>query len=119
MDKTWLESCLAAGEFLYGELVVTVLQKLYATRGEQISKEEIMECYDESYMMLCDVEMFTPLIATEGEIQKVFKEADRNGNPYASLHYDLDGLQYLRRGREPAASEDYWMSASSQIMELA
>ena len=42
MDKTWLETCLAAGEFLYGEFPVTVLQKLYATRGEQISKEEIM-----------------------------------------------------------------------------
>ena len=39
-----------------------------------------MEFYDESLMMLCDGEMFTPLIATEGEIQKVFREADETGN---------------------------------------
>ena len=118
MDKTWLEACLAAGEFLYGEFPVTVLQKLYATKGEKISKEEIMEFYDESYMMLCDGEMFTPLIATEGEILKVFKEADRNGNPYASLHYDLDELQYLRREREKDGGIEYWIPTSSQIEEL-
>ena len=34
MDKTWLETCLTAGEFLYGEFPVAVLQKLYETKGE-------------------------------------------------------------------------------------
>lgn len=118
MDKTWLETCLAAGEFLYGEFPVTVLQKLYATRGEQISKEEIMEFYDESYMMLCDGEMFTPLIVTEGEMLKQFKDLDAAGNPYASLHFDLGELQYLRKENQIVADQPYWIPTASQIEEL-
>jgi hypothetical protein len=118
MDKTWLETCLAAGEFLYGEFPVTVLQKLYATRGEKISKEEIMEFYDESYMMLCDGEMFTPLIVTEGEMLKQFKDLDAVGNPYASLHFDLGELQYLRKENQTVADQPYWIPTASQIEEL-
>ena len=79
MDQKWLETCLTAGEFLYGEFPVSVLQRLYGTRGEKVTKQEIMEFYDESYMMLCDGEMFTPLIATEDPMLAMFKEADKNG----------------------------------------
>ena len=71
MDKKWLETCLTAGEFLYGEFPVSVLQKLYATKGGKVTDAEIMEFYDESYMMLCDGEMFSPLIATEGEMLRI------------------------------------------------
>lgn len=41
MDKTWLETCLAAGEFLYGEFPVTVLQKLYIDLLMSESMKEI------------------------------------------------------------------------------
>ena len=74
--------------------------------------------YNESYMMLCDGEMFSPLIATEGEMLSIFKEADRNGNPYASLHFDLDELKELRHEHEIVASEDYWIPSAAQIEEL-
>lgn len=118
MDQKWLETCLTAGELLYGEFPVSILQKLYATKGEQISKAEIMEFYDESYMMLCDGETFTPLLATEDPMLSMFKEADKNGNPYASLHYDIDELKELRKGHEIVAAEDYWIPKASQIEEL-
>ena len=118
MDQKWLETCLTAGEFLYGEFPISVLQRLYATKGEKVTTAEIMEFYDESYMMLCDGDMFSPLIATEREMLNIFKEADRNGNPYASFHYDLDELKKLRRGHEIVASEDYWIPSAAQIEEL-
>ena len=118
MDKTWLETCLTAGEFLYGEFPVTVLQRLYATKGGKVTDAEIMEFYDESYMMLCDGEMFSPLVATEGETLRLFKEADKNGNPYASLHFDIDELKELRQGHKIVADQDYWIPTSSQIEEL-
>lgn len=118
MDQKWLETCLTAGEFLYGEFPVTVLQKLYETKGEKISNAEIMEFYDESYMMLCDGEMFSPLIATEDPMLSMFKEADKNGNPYASLHYDLSELKTLRKEHDFVSSVDYWIPSASQIEEL-
>mgnify|MGYP002624696684 FL=1 len=118
MNQKWLETCLTAGEFLYGEFPVSVLQKLYATKGGKVTDTEIMEFYDESYMMLCDGETFSPLIATEGEMLRMFKEADAAGNPYASLHFDIDELKELRKGHEIVADQDYWMPTSSQIEEL-
>ena len=60
-------------------------------------------------MMLCDGQMFTPLIATAEPLLSVFKEADEAGNPYASLHFDLDELQYLRHEREKAGDVEYWI----------
>ena len=110
--------CLTAAEFLYGEFPVVVLRKLYATKGGNVTVREIMAFCDESYMMLCDGEMFTPLIATADPGLAMFREADRNGNPYASLHYDLDELEEVRRGQEMLAEEDYWIPSAAQIEEL-
>lgn len=118
MDKNWLGTCVTAGEFLYGEYPMDVLLKLYATKGEKVTKEEVMEFYDSSLMMLCNGETFSPLIATEGEMLAKFKEADKNGNPYASLHYDLDELQYLRKENQIVADQPYWIPTASQIEEL-
>lgn len=118
MDRNWLETCLTAGEFLYGEFPVEVLQKLYATKGERVTVPEIMEVCDESSMMVCDGKMFSPRIVTEGPLFSVFKEADEAGNPYASLHFDLIELEELRSGHEITASVDYWLPSASQIEEL-
>ncbi len=38
LDKYWLDICITAGELLYGEYPISVLQELYATKGERISK---------------------------------------------------------------------------------
>lgn len=50
MDKTWLDTCITAGEFLYGEYPVSVLKTLYETKGEKITTEQIMEYYDSGWV---------------------------------------------------------------------
>ncbi len=116
MDQKWLETCINAGELLYGEFPMDVLLKLYATKGKKVTTEQVMEFYDSSLMMLCDGEMFTPLIATEGEVLDMFKEADAAGNPYASLHFDLTELKALRKTQEDV--EEFYIPAASEIEEL-
>ena len=118
MDKTWLDTCITAGEFLYGEYPLSVLQELYATKGEKISKEQIMEYFDSGSMMVCDGETVSPLIAAEGETLRLFKEADKNGNPYASLHFDLDELEVLRKENSVIVDQPYWIPTAKQIEEL-
>ena len=118
MDKTWLDTCITAGELLYGEYPVDVLRQLYETKREKITREQIMEFYDNGSMMVCDGETVSPLIATEGEMLKLFKEADKNGNPYASLHFDLDELKALRKENAVIEGQPYWIPTASQIEEL-
>ena len=109
MDKTWLDTCITAGEFLYGEYPVSVLKTLYETKGEKITTEQIMEYYDSGSMMVCDGEMVSLLIATTDPILGMFKEADKNGNPYASLHFDLDELEVLRKENSVIEDQPYWI----------
>lgn len=85
MNKTWLDTCITAGEFLYGEYPVSVLKQLYETRGEKITVAELLNFFDTGSMMVCDGEMVSPMIATEGDVLRMFKDADAAGNPYASL----------------------------------
>lgn len=109
MDKNWLNTCITAGELLYGEYPVSVLQKLYATKGEKIGTGELQEFFDSGSMMVCDGETVSPMIATEGEMLRLFKEADKNGNPYASLHFDLAELQVLRKENAVIEDQPYWI----------
>ncbi len=118
VDQKWMETCINAGELLYGEFPMEVFHKLYETKCPKTTTEEVMEYYDESLMMLCDGQMFTPLIATAEPLLSVFKEADEAGNPYASLHFDLDELQYLRHEREKAVDVEYWIPKAKQIEEI-
>ena len=118
MDKAWLDTCITAGEFLYGEYPITVLQELYATKGEKVTTEQIMEFFDSGSMMVCDGETVSPLIATTDPMLGMFKEADKNGNPYASLHFDLDELQVLRKENSVIEDQLYWIPTAKQIEEL-
>ena len=117
IDQKWMETCINAGELLYGEFPMSIFHRLYETRCPKMTTEEVMEYYDESLMMLCDGEMFTPLMATEGEILRVFKDADAAGNPYASLHFDLNELKALRKEQSLPGLE-YWIPTAKQIGEL-
>lgn len=117
VDQKWMETCINAGELLYGEFPMKVFHKLYETRCPKTTTEEVMEYYDESLMMLCDGEMFTPLIATSDPILSVFKEADEAGNSYASLHFDITELQTLRKEQSLPGLE-YWIPSAAQIEEL-
>ena len=85
------------GELLYGEYPVSVLQELYATKGERISKKQIVESFDNGSMMVCDGEMVSPIVVTDREMLKLFREADASDNPYASLHLDPTELKVLRK----------------------
>ena len=119
IDQKWLDTCVTAGEFLYGEYPVEVLKQLYETKGGKISREQIMEYCDSGSMMVCDGETVSPLIATTEPILGMFREADRNGNPYASLHFDLDELKALRKGNAVIGDQPYWIPTAAQIGELA
>ncbi len=118
MDKKWLETCLTAGEFLYGEYPVTVLQELYATKVEKISEEQIIEFCGSSSMMVYDGEMVTPMIVTTGPMLEMLRKADKEGNPYASLHFDPDELQVLLKERAHLKDQPYWIPNANQIEEL-
>ena len=118
MDKKWLDTCITAGEFLYGEYPIEVLQTLYETKGEKISKEQIMEYYDSGSMMVCDGETVSPMIATTDPMLGMFREADKNGNPYASLHFDMDELMVLRKENAIIEDQPYWIPTAAQIEEL-
>ena len=116
INKAWMEKCINAGELLYGEFPMSVFHQLYATKAEPVDTSTVMEYYDESLMMLCDGEMFTPLIATEGELLRIFKDADAAGNPYASLHFDLTELKALRKTQ--ADVKEFYIPTASEIDEL-
>ena len=106
------------GELLYGEYPVSVLQELYATKGERISKKQIVESFDNGSMMVCDGEMVSPMVVTDREMLKLFREADARGNPYASLHLDPTELQVLRKENAVIRDQPYWIPTSKQIEEL-
>ena len=119
VDQKWMETCINAGELLYGEFPMEVFHKLYETKCPKTTTEEVMEYYDESLMMLCDGERFTPLLATKDPLLSVFKEADAAGNPFASIHFDLGELQQLRKETQIVADVDYWIPSTKQIEQLA
>ena len=81
MDKSWLDICVTAGEWLYGEYPAEVLKALYEIGGEKISTDELLESLDAESMMVYDGEMIRPVIVTEGEMLSRLKEADAVGNP--------------------------------------
>ena len=97
LDKEWLGICVTAGELLYGEYPIEVLEALYATKGETISKEQILEFLGDDSMMVCDGKNISPMIVKDGEMLERLKEADKNGNPYASLHFDPAQLEVIRK----------------------
>ena len=116
INKPWMEKCINAGELLYGEFPMSVFHQLYTTKADPIDTSTVMEYYDESLMMLCDGEMFTPLIATDDELLQIFRDADAAGNPYASLHFDLTELKALRKTQ--ADVEEFYIPTASEIDEL-
>jgi len=111
MDLKWLETCATAGELLYGYYSVTALKKVYEAKpGFTISQEEVisgMKELSESGAVMMDYlsgrlnegdDDFGFYIPRECEgtpLEKVMKEADRMGNPYASLHLDERERQEL------------------------
>ena len=119
LDKEWLGICITAGGLLYGEYPIEVLEALYATKGETISKEQILEFLGDDSMMVCDGETISPVIVKDGEMLERLKEADKNGNPYASLHFDPAQLEVIRKENAVIQEQPYWMPAASQIEELA
>lgn len=68
--------------------------------------------------MVCDGEMVCPMVVTDREMLKLFREADARGNPYASLHLDPTELQVLRKENAVIRDQPYWIPTSKQVEEL-
>ena len=105
MDTSWLDICVTAGEWLYGEYPVEVLKALYETGGEKISTGELLESLDAESMMVCDGDMIRPVIVTEGDMLARLKEADAVGDSYASIHFDPEELQTLQKEVQTHAAD--------------
>ena len=122
IDLNWLQTCITAGEFLYGEYPAEVLIELYKTlypmRIDRLTMEDIESFDFTSLMMDFDGTMITPVIITEGNTSKMFRAADKNGNPYASLHFDLGELLVLRKENAIIADQPYWKPNARQIEKL-
>ena len=111
MDLKWLETCAAAGEFLYGYFSVTALKRMYEAKpGCHITHEDVIAGMQElraSGSVLTDYVkgrlddsdddygFFTPSELEGTPLEKIMKEADRTGNPYASLHLDKKERSFL------------------------
>ena len=104
IDQKWLETCAVAGEFLYGFYPVSVLKKMYETRkGCAILEPDLIESVKQSDSILMDYlagrlvdfgnygdGFFVPAELEGTEFEPVMKQAQKDGNPYASLHLDDD-----------------------------
>ncbi len=106
MDKKWLETCATAGEFLYGQYTISALKKMYESKpGYSISiSEMVAEMKDlekSGAIMMSYVEgllderdkgpgFFLPVECEGTALEAIMRQADMDGNPYASLHFDED-----------------------------
>ena len=118
MDKKWLGKCINAGELLYGEVPMSVLKKMYEIKCPPEQDNDIISSIDERLLMRWDGKMITPVIVESGPQKKVLEEADRLGNPYASMH--LKGQEILDlREKLWDMDEDYYIPTEDEIRQLA
>ena len=132
MDKKWLEMCATAGEFLYGQYSVAILRKLYQSKpGCTISSSDLISAMQElekdgQILMTYlsgrlddnddDQGFFLPVECEGTPLEKIMRQADEAGNPYASLHFDED--ERLSLAVDCPDGIEYWIPTARQIEEL-
>ena len=132
VDVKWLTTCATAGEFLYGYYTIDVLRKMYESKeGCTITVPDLLSEMKElektgtvlmQYMegRLDDTDdgqgFFVPLVCEGTPLEKVMKQADADGNPYASLHLDENERQDLVAG-VPGGLE-YYIPTAAEIGQL-
>ncbi len=131
-DQKWLATCATAGEFLYGEYSVTTLKKLYERKkGYKITTEDLisgMQELEKSGMVLMtyetgkldedddDLGFFLPTEVEGTPLEKVMKQLDAAGNPYASLHFSEE--ERLDLTADTPEDLDYYIPTEAEITEL-
>ena len=57
VDQEWLDTCVQAGEFLYGIFPADLLQRMYASKaGHQAATQELLEAVRNSDSILMHLE---------------------------------------------------------------
>lgn len=110
IDQRWLETCVQAGEFLYGVYPVEQLKKMYETRkgcsatiddligGVKASDSLLMEYREGSIDAFRGVKGCADSVGflaptelehdKDSDAYKKMRAAQKSGNPYAALHLD-------------------------------
>lgn len=129
IDKKWIELCATAGEFLYGHYPVSILQKLYETKkGYTISRANLIAAMQQSDAVLMEYlngeltdtrdygeGFYVPFEVGNTELEPIFVQADNDGNPYASLHFNEEERTDLLIGQDDV---DFYIPTAKEIQEL-
>ena len=132
VDKTWLTTCATAGEFLYGQYTVTVLKKMYESKkGCTVSVNDLiatMKVLEKSGTILMsylpgkldenddELGFFVPVECEGTPLEPMMKKADKDGNPYASLH--LDEKERIELVSDCPEDLDYYVPTEKEIAQL-
>ncbi len=133
MDKEWLIKCATAGEFLYGKFPVNILLAMFEKKAgcrtdssELIAMMQKLEA--EGSVLLTYKEgvlnpsldegpgYFIPKDVRGTNLEGVFRQADRDGNPYASMHFDMDEQENFLS--ETPTDVDFYIPTFNEIEEL-
>ena len=130
IDQEWLESCITAGEFLYGIYPAAVLKKLYERKpGCTIKSQDIKECVEKSDSLLMEYvkgalldtgeyagsEGFLYPVQVEGELRSMLEKAGSLGNPYAANHLSEDVHMDLLQAQ---GDVEFYIPKEREITEL-
>lgn len=133
MDKEWLTMCATAAEFLYGYFPVGVLRKMYMKKnGCSASDEELikaMKSLQEEGQVLLNYQQgilddtedqgagyFEPLECEGTALEEALRKADKEGNPFASIHFDEDERETLLS--ENIGNLEFYIPSKREITEL-
>ena len=134
IDKDWLAACATAGEFLYGNYSLAILKKMYERKkGATISVKNLISAMQElqqSGMILmeyapCKLEdqdddngCFLPVECEGTPLEQAMRQADADGNPYASFHFDEDERMDLAAAIPEGMELDYYLPTAAEIEQL-
>ena len=135
VDQEWLDTCVQAGEFLYGIFPVDLLQRMYASKaGHQAATQELLEAVRNSDSILMHLEEGTlpdpsgtyracrtylaPTLISESENPELYammEEQEEQGNPYAGVHLRREDQQELL-GQQ--AQVEFYLPTRQEISEI-
>ena len=133
INREWLCTCITAGEFLYGAYPVNVLKKMYEQKkGQAINMNDLINAIEELKNrgeILMEYQkgrldesksqgpgFLFPVDCGKTQLEAVMRKLDREGNPYASLHFDEEEIDTLLIERPDDL--EYFIPGEKKIEEL-
>ena len=133
IDYEWLETCVNAGEFLYGYFTAETLKSMYERKeGCRASVPELTDAVEtleeEGNIFVTYVPgqlgdrdrmsrgFYGPVPCEGTELESVMRQADKNGNPYASLHYD--DAEWTDLLADMPEDMDFYIPTEQEIVQL-